>query len=59
MSAEGAFHDAHEVYGLESHGGRKWIATFSTRALALDYVARVQDSGVSDLDYQFLEVVPV
>lgn len=37
MSAEGFFHDAHEVY-FTAPVGKQWIATFATKRLAEDYV---------------------
>jgi hypothetical protein len=51
MSAEGFFHDAHEVY-YNAPVGRQWVATFATKALADGYV-RWQD------DRDSYEVVPV
>jgi hypothetical protein len=38
MSAEGFFHDAHEVYFTTSDMPRTWIATFSTKAFAEGYI---------------------
>jgi len=37
VSAEGIFHDAHEVYMIDGDG-EQWIATFATKAYAEGYV---------------------
>jgi hypothetical protein len=39
MSAEGMFHDAHEVYAIDATGERSWHATFATKSLAENYVS--------------------
>lgn len=54
MSAEGFFHDAHEVYSLFGDE-RTWVATFATEVLAREY-AQAKAATDSRLT---LEVVPV
>jgi len=59
VSAEGVFHDAHEVYAIWNDE-RQWVATFRTRDIATYFVTRTQhDDRPSLFPYSTLEVVPV
>jgi hypothetical protein len=48
VSAEGVFHDAHEVYALETEGW-EWVATFAAQGLARNYVTMLEIVRDSDI----------
>lgn len=56
MTAEGIFHDAHEVYAVKGDA-RAWIATFSSKKLADQYVTPLMETALS-AGFAY-EVVPV
>jgi len=60
VSAEGIFHDAHEVYTRQVGSLIwKWTATFATRDLALNYGVFINDAYIDRLFRYEWELRPV
>lgn len=60
MTAEGVFHDAHEVYYIAPGGQKSWIGTFPSKGLAEWYVrAQIGEDRFAQRTPEMYEVVPV